>query len=278
MESVQSLLDALQDCSLIDLEQVRTAQSPTFPAHRPGFHYVLHRRHEAGRENRTSAAGRIEASEHSGTHIDALAHQAENLKLYGGIDVTPEIQTPAGLTRLAIESVSPIIGRGLLLDVAALRGEVLPEKYQITPGDLEACELQEGCTVRSGDVVLVRTGYGRYWDDEERYLRAPGVSPAASRWLADRKIAVAGCDNVAWDVPGYVDPDLGTSLPGHVILLARSGIYIVENLFLEELAARRAYEFVFVCLPLKMKGVTGSPVRPVALVPNGSTTEERAGE
>lgn len=272
---LQSLLAALNGCSVVDLEQVRRAEMPVFPSHRPGFQYVLHRRHEPGLgESRTSASGRIEMSEHSGTHIDALGHQAERLSMYGGIEITPQIQTPTGLTQLAIDSVTPMIGKGVLLDVAAIHGEALPEDYLITAEDLEECERCEGCRVEEGDAVLVRTGYGRYWDDEQRYLRAPGVSAEASQWLANRKIRVAGCDNVAWDVPGYVDPVLRTTLPGHLILLVRGGIYIVENLFLEELSTRRAYEFVFVCLPLKMIGVTGSPVRPVALVPNGDAVRE----
>lgn len=263
-----ALLATFRGCELIDLEQVRSASSPTFPAHRPGFQYVLHRRHEPGLgQSRTSASGRIEASEHAGTHIDALGHQAENLTMYGGVRVTPAIQTSTGLKQLAIDSAPPIIARGVLLDVATLRGGSLPEKGLITPEDLEACERREHCTVGNGDVALVRTGYGRYWDEEERYLRAPGISAAASQWLADRGIRVAGCDNVAWDLPEYTDPVLGTTLPGHVILLVRNGIYIVENLLLEALSARRAYEFVFVCLPLKMRGVTASPVRPIALVP-----------
>ena len=64
-----------------------------------------------------------------------------------------------------------------------------------------------------------------------------------------------------------VDDTTGSTLPGHVILLVRAGIYILENLLLEELSERNADEFVVVCLPLKMQGVTGSPVRPIALLP-----------
>jgi kynurenine formamidase len=70
---------------------------------------------------------------------------------------------------------------------------------------------------------------------------------------------------VAWDVVGPVDPDTGVTLPGHILLLVRAGIPIIENLNLEELAAARVYEFGFVCLPLKMRGATGSPVRPIAI-------------
>ncbi len=71
---------------------------------------------------------------------------------------------------------------------------------------------------------------------------------------------------MAWDAPGFVDPELGCALAGHLILLARRGVYIIENLALEELAAAGHHRFEFVCLPLKLVGATGSPVRPVALV------------
>ncbi len=74
-----------------------------------------------------------------------------------------------------------------------------------------------------------------------------------------------GADNVAWDEVGLVDPELKVTLPGHVILLVRHGIYIIENLFLEELARDQFYTFTFICLPLKLRGATGSPVRPIAI-------------
>jgi kynurenine formamidase len=92
-----------------------------------------------------------------------------------------------------------------------------------------------------------------------------GVSAAGSRWLADHKVAAAGADNMAFDVIGPADADLKVTLPGHILLLVRAGIPIIENLNLEELAAAGIHEFLFVCLPLKMRGATGSPVRPIAI-------------
>ena len=98
-----------------------------------------------------------------------------------------------------------------------------------------------------------------------RALNPAGVSSAGTRWLIDKKVSAVGADNIAWDVIGPTDPDLGVTLPGHLLLLVRAGIPIIENLNLEELAAARAHEFAFVCLPLKMRGATGSPVRPIAI-------------
>ena len=137
----------------------------------------------------------------------------------------------------------------------------------MTDEDLEACcEVQE-VSVEPGDVALVRTGNARYWEDAERYLAGPGMAASASYWLADRGVVAVGADNMAWDVPGLRDPELGSLNPGHLILLARRGIYIIENLVLEDLAAAGAYRFDFICTPLKFVGATGSPVRPLAVVP-----------
>jgi kynurenine formamidase len=266
--NLQALLSALRACTVVELEHPRAFADPTFPAHQPGFVYSLHRRHEPGLgEPRTSASGLFICAEHSGTHIDALCHQAENLHLHGGIQVSPDVQGPRGFTCLGVEEVDPILARGVLLDIAALHGQVLPEQYQVTAEELEACERRQALTVGEGDVVAVRTGYGRHWDDPKRYEQAAGISAAGSQWLADRRVLAVGTDNLSWDVPLVVDDTTRSTLPGHVILLVRAGIYILENLLLEELSERKAYEFVFVCLPLKMKGVTGSPVRPIALLP-----------
>jgi kynurenine formamidase len=114
--------------------------------------------------------------------------------------------------------------------------------------------------------VLVRTGYGAVWSTPDAYLHAAGLGAAASRWLVERQAGAAGADNVAFDVVfGPADPELGVTLPGHLLLLVRAGIPIIENLNLEELAAAGVHEFAFVCLPLKMRGATGSPVRPIAI-------------
>jgi len=254
----------LASARAFDLEQLRYAGAPSHPAHAPGFNYFLHRHHAPGApEARTGASGIVVMPEHSGTHIDALAHQAENLMLHGGIPVDSGVQTSAGFKTLGIDQMAPIVGRGVLLDVAgAVR---LEPEHQITVEELEQAAAAARVEVRAGDVVLVRTGYGSLWSQPEEYLRAAGVSGAGSRWLAERNVKAVGADNIAWDVVGPTDPELGVTLPGHVLLLVRAGIPIIENLNLEELSAAKVYEFGFVCLPLKMRGATGSPVRPIAI-------------
>ncbi len=262
---IAALLESLEAARIFDLEQLRYAGAPTHPAHVPGFNYFLHRHHARGAgEARTGASGVLVMPEHSGTHIDALAHQAENLILHGGIHVDDGVQTSSGFKKLGIETMEPIARRGVMLDVAGDR--LLEPNYEITPADLEQASKRVKVDVRAGDVVLVRTGYGAQWSNPDEYMRAAGVSAAGSRWLIEKKVSAVGADNMAFDVMiGPRDPELNATLPGHVLLLARAGIPIIENLNLEPLAAAKVHEFVFVCLPLKMRGVTASPVRPIAI-------------
>ncbi len=121
--SRQEIFRVLEEADLYDLEQPRYSGAPAFSAHQPGFQYALHRRHEPGLgEARTSASGLIVTVDHSGTHIDALCHQAENLVMHGGRRVDASIQTSTGFTELGVETISPIVARGILLDVADHEG------------------------------------------------------------------------------------------------------------------------------------------------------------
>jgi len=265
--NLANLVEQLHKAKVFDLEHPRKFGDPVHPPHRPGTLLTLHRHHEPGmEERRTSAAGFIFTAEHAGTHIDAFCHQAMDMTLYGGVRVSPAVQTPTGFTQHGIDTVPPIIARGLLLDIAAARGGRLPERTLVDVRDLEAAARRQETEIRSGDVVLVRTGNDTVWGEPDRYLNGAGISGEASEWLASRRPLAVGSDNVAWDLPGLVDERLKVSLPGHVVLLVQHGIYIIENLNLVDLSAARSYEFVFVCLPLKIMGGTASPIRPLALV------------
>lgn len=258
--------------SVFDLEQPRTDRMPIHPAHKQaGYSYLLHRHHEDEYRPdesgpRTGAAGILICGEHTGTHIDALCHQSDALVLCGGVPVE-EVQSPRGFTRHGVEEIPPIVASGVLLDVAAKDGvESLEQGRVVTAADLEECCERQGVIVEAGSVALVRLGNARFWDDEERYLAGPGMDGSAAHWMAERGVLAVGADNMAWDAPGYKDPELGLLLMGHLILLARQGIYIIENLALDELGASGHSRFEFVCTPLKLVGATGSPVRPVAVV------------
>jgi kynurenine formamidase len=236
-----------------DLEQPRYAGAPVWPAHEPGVLLSLHRRHE-GSEGRTSASALLVMTEHSGTHIDALCHQAFDGRMHGDVEVTPRVQTSTGFTALGVDTIEPIVRRGVLLDVAGA--------HAVGAAELERAA--RGVELREGDVVLVRLGSGALWADPEAYAAAGGVTAEGSRWLAARRPFAVGADNMAWDLPDEQDPELGR-LPGHTILIVQEGIHIIESLYLEELAADGVREFDFVCLPLKLRGGTGSPVRPIAI-------------
>lgn len=262
-----SLFDALAQARTYDLEQPRHHGAPIHPAHTPpGFHYLLHRRHEAGAsaDARTSASGTLITSDHAGTHIDALAHQAEDLTVNGGRRVDGRLQTAFGFTELGVDTIPPLIARGVLVDLAP-GGRTAPARAIPLAEVKEACA-EQGIEPRRGDVFLVRTGGGTVIDDPAEYMRTAGLAGEVSQWLADAGVRAVGADNLAWDWTQGTDPATNTTLPAHVILLVRSGIHIVENLWLEELARDRVREFVFVCLPLKLRGATGSPVRPIAIV------------
>lgn len=270
---LSGILSVFSQAMIFDLEHPRKMHDPIFPGHWPGYVYMLYRRHEPGLERRTSASGMIITPEHAGTHMDALCHQAEEMRMFGGVAVTPDIQTPAGFTQLGIDAVAPVFRRGILLDVPTVMGERPRPRSLISATVLQAaCERQQ-VVIQPGDVVLVRTGYGAVWADNSAYLQAAGIAGDASEWLASYRPFAVGSDNVAWDLPGAVDERIGSTLPGHAILLVRWGIHIIENLFLEALADYAAYEFLFIATPLKFQGGTGSPVRPLAVIPNPISEE-----
>src|SRR5438132_11544149 len=176
-EATGDLLRAVIGRRVYDLEQPRTPGMPVHPNHRPGYAYFLYRRHRDAyapkqRGPRTSASGTVVMMEHTGTHIDALSHQAADLRLYGGVDVTPQVETVKGFTVHGIETMAPIVARGVLLDICGVRKQdPLPERYRITAADLEAAARLAEVTVEPGDALLVRTGYAKLWNDEDRDLQ-----------------------------------------------------------------------------------------------------------
>jgi kynurenine formamidase len=265
------LIRQLRAARVYDLEQPRYFGMPIYPSHKPGYHYALHRRHRdaykpAENGRRSGSSGMLTMMEHTGTHIDALCHQACDLKLYGGVPIE-SVETAAGFTKLGVEHIAPIVARGVLLDVAGWKGESpLARRYSIPSEELAACAEAQNVEVRAGDVLLVRTGYGALWNDEAAYLDSAGVAKSGSIWAGERGVAAIGIDNMSWDTPGERDPESGSLLFAHVYLLPQKGVYIMENLNLEALAHDRQYEFAFVAAPLKFTGATGSPIRPLAIV------------
>ncbi|MET7640731.1 cyclase family protein [Streptomyces sp. NPDC005438] len=269
------LLDVVRaGLRVYDLGRQLTVGMPQSPNH-PAYWHTLPRRHgDRVREDGGSAANdMLVMGTHVGTHIDALAHVSHNGLLHGGVDAA---QAGAGgrYAQLGVHTIAPMVRRGVLLDVPAVLGEPCPPDYEITPDDLDAAERGQGTPVGEGDVVLVRSGWGRHFDHPDRSVYpgadtgVPGVGEAGARWLAERRVHAAGADTIAFE---HLSPGRGHAyLPAHRVLLVEAGIYLVETMNLEEVAAHRVREFTFVLAPLPLYGATGSPVRPLALVPGHS--------
>jgi kynurenine formamidase len=261
----------LEKTKIYDLEQPRYAGMPSFPVLSPAYQYILHRRHSdtynpAQHGPRSGASGAIISPDHTGTHIDAICHQADEMKLLGDVAVAPAVETQFGFTQHAAETIAPIVTQGFLLDVAHYKGaEALPENYAITAEDLEGTMRAQGRLLMPGGVILIRTGFGQYWSDPAKYAKAAGLAPDANRWILAKHPRAVGADNLAWDAPGVRDEATGASLFGHLELLARNGIFIFENLNLEALAADHVDHLLFIAAPLKLKGATAAPVRPIAI-------------
>jgi kynurenine formamidase len=203
---------------------------------------------------------RIEMTTHVGTHIDALGHFSNGEMLYNG-NAAADVVTDWGLDRLGIEHAPPMITRGVMFDVGPLTAG-----QTVTPDDLRRAADAGGFAVEAGDIALIRTGWGQYFGvNNAKYLEGePGIDVPAARWLIDQGIVAIGADNMAVEV--LPNPAKGLMMPVHQFALAECGVYLIENLALEELAAARVYTGCFILLATKIRGATGAPVRPVLMV------------
>lgn len=200
-----------------------------------------------------------------GTQFDAFSHQTIADSLYN-CNKLDDIATRNGFTKLGVENVGMLMTRGVLLDIAALKGvAVLPHNYEILPADLQEALARQKLTLLPGDAVLIYTGWGRHWEkDNAQYVKSsPGIGVAAAEWLAKQSPMLVGADNASVEVSPNPDPKL--SLPVHQILLVVHGIHLIENMKLDLAAASGTHEFAFMVQPLKMEGATGSTVAPVAI-------------
>ncbi len=200
-----------------------------------------------------------------GTQFDTFSHQMIGSSMYNCFTLD-ETATRTGFTKLGVEQVGALVTRGVLLDIAALKGvPMLSDTYQITPQDLQEALAAQKLTLQPGDAVLIHTGWGTLWGkDNARYMRgSPGIGTAAAEWLARQDPMLVGADNTAVEISP--NPDRQLLGPVHQIMLVVNGIHLLENLRLDELAARRAHEFALIVEPLKIQGGTGSTVAPVAI-------------
>lgn len=202
---------------------------------------------------------------HTGTHIDALNHFGLHGRIWNGFRADEHLGD-RGWRKAGIEKFPNLIARGVLIDVAAAQGvDMLPDQYRITRGDLQAALARQKVKLQRGDVVLIRTGRMRLFNQPDAYMaNPPGMSLDAARFLVeDGGAMVVGADNLSFETFPSQEPD--AYVPLHTYLLAEQGVPIIELIALDELSRDKVYEFAFIGGPLKIRGGDAAPLRPVAL-------------
>ena len=211
-----------------------------------------------------------------GTQFDGLGHigiqrgrdgDRAEMRYYNGFS-EEEIASSEGLRKLGIEHVKPIVTRGHLLDLAGLKGRMLNGGEEITLADLRAALSRQGLRegdIGEGDAILFHTGWGGLWmKDNAKYGASnPGIGLEVARWVADRGLCLTAADTSSVEV--IPNPDATQAYPVHGELLTKHGILNHENLAFDELLADRKYQFVYVFVPVPLKGATGSPGCPIAI-------------
>jgi kynurenine formamidase len=214
-----------------------------------------------------------------GTQLDAFAHQIYGGKYYnchtdhemsfGDGGATNDLAAGArqGFAHLGVEKIPDIMTRGVLIDVAGLKGvDMLQGGYVITADDLQQALAKEKLKLEPGDAVMIHTGWGKLYTvrDKEKYLKSsPGIGIEAGEWLIKQNPMLVGTDTCCVEVRPY--PEQKMNLPIHAMFLIAYGVYLVENLNLEQLSAGRAYETAYIMTPLKIEGGTGSTIDPIAV-------------
>jgi kynurenine formamidase len=261
---------------IFDLSFPVSMQAPTHPVYlTPYFICLNHQPWASARYERevtgaTNDIGwaqeRIELDMHTGTHVDALGHATVAGRAFNNLPLL-DVYGNWGLLKLGIENLPPVLTRGVLADVAGYRETDMKPGDAITADELQRVLKAEQVEVRPGDVVLVRTGWAKYWGvDNDTYMLGgcPGISLDAARWLAASGVVAVGADQASVEVWPAEQP--GQDFSVHIELLVKSGVYLIEQTQLEDIARERVYEFLLVCVTPKFAGATGSPVRLLAIV------------
>ena len=202
------------------------------------------------------------------THMDSLCHMAYQGKMYNGF---PQAEVVAqGAPRLAVTNFKEgIFARAVLMDIPRLKGvDWLEPGTPIYPSDLDAWEEKAGASVRSGDIVLIRTGRWARRDKEGPWdvsKKSAGLHASSAKWLKERDAAILGSDAASDVSPSLVE---GVSQPIHQLVIVAMGMPIFDNLDLEavaeEAARQNRWEFLVTAAPMAVGGGTGSPFNPIA--------------
>jgi kynurenine formamidase len=264
-QSVLNAVKLIKTGEVIELAHVLSQSMPFFGTRRFDVHIKRTFMNEP--TNRRGSNEELVVSEigQVGTQFDGFAHQTHENSWYNCFKVD-ENATRSGFKKLGVHKVGALITRGVLIDVAGYKGvETLGDNYEITVEDLEGALKKQNVTLQAGDAVLINTGWGKLWGKENaRYVKScPGIGVKAAEWLIAKDPMLLGSDN--WPVEVAPNPDKLISLPVHQIALVVNGVHLLENLKLDELAAKNLSEFAFIMQPLKIEGGTGSTVTPVAV-------------
>jgi kynurenine formamidase len=264
-ESVLRATRLIRAGEVIELAHVLSPSMPFFGTRRFDIHTKRTFMNQPSNRRGSNEEVLISEIGQVGTQFDGFAHQTIEDKVYNCFKVD-EISTRGGFTKVGIEKVGSLITRGVLIDVAGLKGvDMLPDTYEITVPDLEQALQKQNLKLQPGDAVIIHTGWGRLWGkDNARYVKTcPGIGVRAAEWLAKQDPMLVGADN--WPVEVAPNPDPQISLPVHQIMLVVNGIHLLENMKLDELVAKRVHEFAFIMQPLKAQGFSGSTVAPIAV-------------
>lgn len=240
----------------------------THHAAHPPFSYTLVKKHSHHPYpgGISSAMELITLGAHVGTHVDAPGHISLDGCVFGDRPVEGNEEAYSGLRVGSVEELPPLIGPGHLVDGERIFGREMTHRDGFGAEELEAW-FADRPAPGPGSIVVFRTGWMKFWSDSDRYLGLadgiPGVTISGARWLSERGVRAVGSDTVNFEHKEFLTVP---ALQVHAHLLVEKGIPIMESLDLETLAADRVEEFHFVAAALRIKGGTGSPIRPFAIV------------
>ncbi|MBE3731867.1 cyclase family protein [Vibrio parahaemolyticus] len=269
-----NLIEAVNASQIIELNYIWDANSPLLTMN-PPFRSALienHKETDGLLPDMSFAADMMYFSgQHGAPTIDAIGHIGHKGKLYGGLDATGS-DGATGLKYRGIEEypTQKLINKAILLDIARYKSvDHLEAGYEITIEDIQGAAKKQNILLEPGISVLLRTGFGQFFDsDKDKYMGArPGIGVNAAHWLANKKIFLGGSDQLSFEVV----PESGSTFPVHRIFLAENGIYIVENINLEELGKALSqsgqYEFLLVLNPPRIRGASGMALNAFAIIP-----------
>jgi kynurenine formamidase len=273
---VRTAASLVQHGTVLDLGRVLDEQTPKFPGR--WWHQTLDVTPHYENQRRTDAVGKgwgkneinwiteIQAGTFQvGTQLDSIGHIQAGDRFYNGWR-TRDLVEASGLKRFGMETVPPIVTRGVLLDIAAYKQVPrLEPGYVISVADVEGALAREHLQIHAGDAVLFHTGWGGLWGtDNERFLSGePGPGLATVQWLYARHIAITGADTWSYGpVPGE-DPQRPFLVPQ--TMYVKLGLFGLENLATEDLARHAVYEFQFVVTHAKTRGSTAAVIAPAAI-------------